>query len=299
MYRKIIVGHDLRAGGDDALALGKLLATATHAELVVAGVFPFGVLPRGFSAEWRELETRCASRIQALADASGAQAEAFPSSSPARGLQELAQEIGADLVVVGSSRHSRVGELLAGNVGLGLLHGSPCAVALAPRDFRQRDGHLGTVIVGYDGSDESRLALEDGVSLARGADAMLKVVVVAEPPTLAYSGGGTSVDYGALKNAIEGQCREELEEALDMVPDGVKLEATLVGGAAAEKLADAGRAGGSLLILGSRAYGPVRRVALGSVAARLMRSAPCPIVVHPRGTRAEFAAAALADESTA
>jgi nucleotide-binding universal stress UspA family protein len=53
MYRKIIVGHDLRDGGDDALALGRQLAEAGGAELVVAGVVPFGVLPMASSGVTR------------------------------------------------------------------------------------------------------------------------------------------------------------------------------------------------------------------------------------------------------
>jgi Universal stress protein family len=35
--------------------------------------------------------------------------------------------------------------------------------------------------------------------------------------------------------------------------------------------------------LGSRGYGPVRRVLLGSTSNALMRSARCPVIVYPRG----------------
>lgn len=50
MSRKIIVGHDLYQGEEDALALGMLIADATGAKFLVAGVFPFGALPHGFEA---------------------------------------------------------------------------------------------------------------------------------------------------------------------------------------------------------------------------------------------------------
>ena len=104
MYRKIIVGHDLHDGGDDALALGRQLAEAGGAELVVAGVVPFGVLPHGF--EWRDEEEEVVARIEGLAEAAGAKPEAVPGKSPAGGLHDLAEETGADLIVIGSSRHS-------------------------------------------------------------------------------------------------------------------------------------------------------------------------------------------------
>jgi hypothetical protein len=38
-----------------------------------------------------------------------------------------------------------------------------------------------------------------------------------------------------------------------------------------------------LIVLGSRAWGPVRRLMLGSVSARLTRAAHCPVLVLPRG----------------
>jgi nucleotide-binding universal stress UspA family protein len=38
-----------------------------------------------------------------------------------------------------------------------------------------------------------------------------------------------------------------------------------------------------LLVLGSRAWGPVRRIVLGSVSAGLTREAHCPVLVLPRG----------------
>jgi len=40
------------------------------------------------------------------------------------------------------------------------------------------------------------------------------------------------------------------------------------------------------LVVGSRNHGPVRRALLGSVAAEVMRSATCPVLVVPRKERA-------------
>ena len=37
-----------------------------------------------------------------------------------------------------------------------------------------------------------------------------------------------------------------------------------------------------VLVLGSRAYGPVRRVLLGSVASRVLSHSRCPVIVTPR-----------------
>ena len=137
MYRKVLVGYDSSDQAKDALRLGKQLADLTGADLVVAGVFQFDPVWRGFDPHFRDAEAEYARQIEDAAASVGAEPEAYPSSSPARGLHELAEEIGADLLVVGSAHQGRVGQVLAGSVGVALLHGSPCAVAIAPRGYRE------------------------------------------------------------------------------------------------------------------------------------------------------------------
>jgi nucleotide-binding universal stress UspA family protein len=44
-----------------------------------------------------------------------------------------------------------------------------------------------------------------------------------------------------------------------------------------------GERGIDLLVCGSRGYGPVRRVLLGTVSAALLRQASVPVLVTPRG----------------
>jgi nucleotide-binding universal stress UspA family protein len=247
MYRSILVGHDGRSGGEDALALGRVLADAGRAELVMGKI--------------------------ACNEGQG-----LGGSSPGRGLLELAEQQGADLLVIGASRRSRAGHVLTGQVGLGLLQGSPCAVAIAPKDCREREVGLSRLVVGFDGSDESNLALKDALELARAGGVEVRLVAVAPPPVHAY---GSVEGYTAVKEAIEEHVREQLRLALRSIPPQVILEASLVAGDPATKLAEAAL-DASLLVLGSRAYGPVGRVLLGSVSAALVQSAACAVLVHPR-----------------
>jgi nucleotide-binding universal stress UspA family protein len=302
MYGQIIVGHDLHEGGADALALGRQIADAAGAKLVVAGVLPLSALPQGVWGEWhqeREVDTEL--EIERIANAVGAASEAFPSSSPARALRDLAQEIAADLIVVGSSHRGRVGQVLAGNIGQQLLHGSPCAIAIAPRGHRRHgEDRLSTITAGFDGSHESELALRGAFDLARASGTVVKVVAVAEPPPVVYGkGAGAGHGWGDLKAAIEQQLREQLDRTLRTAPDDVELEATLVTGEPAARLAATAAANGGLLFLGSPAYGPLLRVLLGSVSSALVRSAPCPILVHPRGDRVPPTRAGRAEVGTA
>ena len=284
MYGKIIVGYDGSERSQDGLALGKLIAEASGADLVVAGVFKFDRRWGGVDPYLQEAEADHAREIERAAAAVSAEAEAIPSSSPGRGLHELAEEIGADLVVVGSSHRSRAGQVLAGNVGTALLHGSPCSVAIAPHGYATgSDPQLAEIVVAYDGSPEAQMALEDAIALARPSEALLKLVTVAEPPVISYGkGGGSSQGWQTLKETVEATMRDRLEQATASIPDDVRLESVLVNDEPATALAQIARNDGALLMLGSRAYGPLRRVLLGSVATKLARTAPCPLIVHPR-----------------
>jgi nucleotide-binding universal stress UspA family protein len=300
MYRKIIVGYDGRPASDDALALGKLISDTTGADLIVAGVFQFDPLIGGRAPAFQDAEREYARRIERAAESIGAEAEAIPSSSPARGLHELAEESGADLVVVGSSAHGKLGQVLGGNVALSLLHGSPCSVAVAPRGFSEHAGTLSEITVGFDGLPESLAALHDTIDLARAGGATLNLICVAEPPPLEYGkGGGANQGWHELKAEIENVMRSRLDEALGGLPDDVQAKGTLVTGEPAAGLAAAATADGGMLVLGSRGYGPIRRVLLGSVSRELLRSAPCAVIVHPRGAGEERAAQPVGEAEAA
>jgi nucleotide-binding universal stress UspA family protein len=287
MSSTIIVGYDCSEASEDALAFAKLMAGATDAHLVVAGVFrllPVWDVPSATVEEWAPDRN---AQLEAAAASVAGEAMTIPSASPARGLQDLARGTGADLVIVGSARHGTIGQVLAGNAGLSLLHGSHCSVAVAPLGFaRKAVDRIAEVVVAYDGSPQSAAAMRDAVNLARGAGAPLKVVTVAEPPPVVYGkGGGAHQGRQELTAAIEDIMRTRMEEAFAGLPDDVPAEAVLVTGDPAEELARVAVKDGAVLMLGSRSYGPIRSVLLGSVSRHLMRSAPVPVVVHPRTAR--------------
>ena len=104
MYRRILVGYEGSEQSKDALALGKQLADVTGAELTVAAVSQFDPVYRDWDPHFQEVDAELAEQLEEAAEAVGAVAKAIPSSSPARGLHDLAERIDADLIVVGSSQ---------------------------------------------------------------------------------------------------------------------------------------------------------------------------------------------------
>lgn len=290
---RILVGHDGSPQGHDALALGRLLARVTGAHLVAARVVPWEPLPLQAVPlpELRnryEQEQRVAlEELGRVANGPGESAETGPGESPAQGLQLLAEELNPDIVVVGSSHRGRIGQVRAGNVALRLLNGLHRPVAVAPAGYAGHGAGLSRIGVGFDGSSESRAALEVAGQLAQAAEANVSVIGVAEPyveaaPHLrafAWSRSTGRID-------IEDRLRGSLESAAGSVPAGVAHTAELLSGGPVAVLGDEAQSL-DLLVLGSRAYGPLRRVLLGSVSGPLVRQAPCPVLVVPRPSTRE------------
>jgi nucleotide-binding universal stress UspA family protein len=285
---RILIGHDGSPHADDALALGRVLSELTGAELILARVVPWEPLTLQavpvpeLKRRYEEEERNALSQLQEAADRVGAGAEAGPGESPAQGLQLLSEELEPDIVVVGSSHRGRAGQVLAGNIGLRLLSGLDRSLAVAPAGYAAAPHGLRTIGVGFDGSPESRAALQMAGELAQAGDAAVRVIGVTEPiATLTAHPWAFGWAPGTGAERYAERARGDLESAAGGLPTGVERSTEVHVGGPATILTDQAREL-DLLVLGSRGYGPVRRVLIGSVSSELVRGAPCPVLVVPR-----------------
>jgi nucleotide-binding universal stress UspA family protein len=257
MFGRIIVGVDRRAGGRDALALAKLLQGACGGELVAVYVYPFDrtvTLEEAGAVEAVLHEDLLAELEQELVGAgSSARAIVVSDSLPARALKAIAERDGADLIVVGAPHRAGAERVLGGDVAAGTLRGAPCAVAVAPAGFGHGAGGLGDIGVGFDDSPESREALRLGARVARAAGAALRVVCVASAAVREHDAAAAA--EGGTYEVVAGPPAEAL----------------------ARRSSDL-----DLLVVGSRAHGPWRRLLLGSTSTRLVREARCPLLIVAR-----------------
>jgi nucleotide-binding universal stress UspA family protein len=292
MFRSILVGYDGSDHAEDALALAQVLGSAEGAKLTVAGVFPWSPWTTpGATATQHEVEL--ARKVERAVAECGGEAETVPSNSPARGLHELAEELGVDLVVVGSSHRGRVGRALAGSVARGLLHGAPCAVAVAPSGFRERPRELRTIGVGLDGSPEAQMALKAAIELAERTSAQVRVYSVVD---MVGIGNAWGYGYVSFMDTLREQLEEVLADAVAEIPDALRPESTLLHGRAASALVHAAE-DLDLLFLGSRGYGPLMRVMVGSVSSELVEAAPCGVIVLARGSEEDRPSAARTEQT--
>jgi nucleotide-binding universal stress UspA family protein len=203
-------------------------------------------------------------------------------SSPAGGLQAIAEEIGASLIVLGSSHRSGIGRVFVGSVVESLLAGAPVPVAVAPHGDAGADNRLATIGCGFDGSHESEEALAWAAALARRRRARLQALAVHS--RVAFGAVSTTAfGYRSADDALRNELKQRMRAALAALAGGSEADGRVLEGDAANELA-AASAELDLLVLGSRGYGSVRSALLGSVSRVLVRSAACPVVVVPAGS---------------
>lgn len=288
MYRKILVGYDGREPGRDAIALAAILR-APDGVVIAACVYPGLGRVGSDSVETLLADAASQTVAEAHAQADGGdwlQLRAVPGHSPAHGLHVFGEEVEADLVVVGSSDRGEHGRAHAGRTGERLLNGSPCPVAIAPSGFSTQAGSPRVIGVAYDGSESSEIALREATALAAEFEASLKLITVVPPIELYWSGeafAGGIASGDTIREQRRNGFRHMLEEAAERVPAEARAATVLRDGRPAAVIADEAEKGTHLLVMGSRNYGPIRRVMVGSTAIELMRLAPCPVLVVPRG----------------
>jgi nucleotide-binding universal stress UspA family protein len=133
------------------------------------------------------------------------------------------------------------------------------------------------IVVGFDGSEHARKALERALEFA-GDETSLAVVATADVSRLLRdpAGGASPVD------PADAEARSEaLAEARRLI-EGRGIETTFVEGLghpADVIIQEAEESGADLIVVGTRGLGTARRILLGSVSSHLVHHAPCDVLV--------------------
>jgi nucleotide-binding universal stress UspA family protein len=272
MFKNVLVGVDGSPNGRDAISLASPLIDP-DGRLTLAHVrprkhHPLHATTPGRSAEERDASQQLLERELALAEVS-ADLISIASMSPGRGLHQQAEDLNADLLVVGSCSHGVFGRAMLGDDTRAALNGAPCAVAIAARGYAEYPVPIGRIGVGYNGSRESEPALELARTLAAPTRATVEVVEAVSIPSYGFVNAG-----GEYLNLM-------LTEASNRMKELPGVDGRAVYGGAGEQLA-ALSDNVDLLVVGSCRYGSVLRLVLGSTCDYLERHARCSLLVLPR-----------------
>jgi nucleotide-binding universal stress UspA family protein len=153
MPSPIIAGVALRDDDSVPLALAQALARLTGAPLALVTSYTYGAPPPLVASE-RLAAMRERAELALGRPATGPSDDEVltyvrPGVSAAHALLDVAVELDAAAIVVGTSHRGRVLRVLAGSVTTGLLHGAPCPVAVAPRGYVGGPAGLRRIGVGF------------------------------------------------------------------------------------------------------------------------------------------------------
>jgi nucleotide-binding universal stress UspA family protein len=195
---------------------------------------------------------------------------------------DLAEELRADLIVVGSRGLGPVRRLVLGSVSGGIVHGATCPVLVL------RGGENAwppnRIVVGDDGSEEAKGAGVLAVRISKLLDAGI-LLVRAYPRLPETDAEGRDFDARRVDDELRREERTLESRAKEMGNASGAARPRVgitVGEPATALLEAAGKdAEKTLLAVGSRGLDATRRLRLGSVSTKVLHAAQGPVLVYP------------------
>lgn len=294
MIRSILAATDMGAASDAIVRSAAILAGRSGAELHLIHSLEFPLRSsdshtrgRGFQAQIDRAEERLAAQVE----------RTMPEGvQPATGkvviyiahnaILDRAREVSADLMVVGPHRGGAASAHFLGATADRVIRTAeiPCLVVTEPLTHPLR-----RIGVPLDISDPSRGALDtalhwsllDRAGDATGQEASRPVVEVMYVGWAVDHEGDPSIEERVVRPVLD----REVAHAVSRVAGaaGVHVDTTVVwdNDPAAATLDWVGRRGIDLLVMGTRAPSGIRRALIGSMASRIARRAPIPVLLVP------------------
>jgi len=274
---KILCPTDFSTGSQFAARVAGRIAKRHGAEIVLAHVWDPGDYGLRGGAEdiVAKLRDHLAIEARSLAELTTTKVTSeLATGVPWRELVALADRAHADLIVTGTHGRGAIARVLLGTVATRLVRHAPVPVLVARE--REHVPAFRHVLVPVDFSEDSRVAVELASSYVELGGSITLVHVIEMP--LTYGGSPTELGAQILERDAQRQLGAWADELRAKV--GVTV-ATLMrfGPVAAEILDLLGAGEFDLAVTGSHGRTGLKRALLGSVAEKVVRHAPCAILV--------------------
>ena len=275
--RRILCAVDLSDFSAPALAHGVAWAGWFGAEVTALHVFDPTTLPEAHAFSEREL----ALMIAAFESGGTPLTLRTVAGDPAREIVRCAEEIAADLIVVGTHGRSGYDRVTLGSVAEKVLRKASCPVmTLPPPAPRTADTVLARqILCPVDFSSCAELALEFAVAVAHKAEGTVTALHVVE----AMDGEDDADRPEYIAELRRRQCQtaqQSVQELTASFSDGSGAIANLVGLGRPHReiLRHAAERHADLIVMGVRGRGPIDLTLFGSTTNHVVRRATCPVV---------------------
>lgn len=278
-----------------ALALTRQFGARLKVVYVIPHVFPggesmYGAAPWLLTPEIRERADEDLKRfLEPAREARITHELEVREGDPWREVVAAAEEMEADLVVIGTHGRGGFDRYILGSVAEKLVRRLPCSVLTVSHEEGRTwaaPGLIARILCATDFSETSAEALRVAAVIAGGTHASITVLNAVEN-TLDF-GDPTYLslpDLGPVRQELERAAIEKLREAIaGLVPAGVTAEPRVVAGRAFKEILRASVAErADLIVIGAQGHGFLEHMLSGSNAQHVIRGATCPVLtVRPK-----------------
>ena len=286
-FERILCPIDLTTDSDESLRYGIALAKAGNAKLVVINCVDSyavsGLRERERIRQHIDIAVR--KHLRSPAAAGFTWETVLVDGDPKRAIPEEAAQRWIDLVVMCSRRRPYAAALL-GSTAESVCRTAPCPVMIThPRDHgwvgvTTNEISLQRVLIAYDFSTDSELALSYGLSLAQQFQAEVHLLHVLQTRLIKPA----APEIAFLPAGFNDEFREAATQLHRSVPPGIRVfgdvkQAVREGHPYREVLAYADEQDIDLICMGASGTGFGMRALFGSNADRVLRQAACPVLI--------------------
>ncbi|QYJ15454.1 Universal stress protein [Rubrobacter xylanophilus DSM 9941] len=294
--RKILLATDGSREAERAAGMARELSGALDAELHVLYVES---VPEAYIHQWEmagpefidEIFESTGREARKKAEEEAAKIGAVAGVHAAVGradaeIVRLAEELGAEMVVLGSRGLGAVRRALMGSVSVSVVRHAHTSALVVRGEPNGETYFPGRILLATDGSKEAEAASRTAAEISVATDSPLHLLYALDltprPPYPHPLAGERWEHY--LEEAKE-KAREFVEERADRLRAAgaeVAVAKVAFGRPDAEIVEEAEELGASLVVTGSRGLGGIRRSLMGSVSDSVVRHAHCPVLVVRR-----------------
>lgn len=199
-----------------------------------------------------------------------------------------ADELNADAIVMASAGRGAIGRLTLGSVTDRVVRTAerPVLVVRETDVAKRALPAIGRVVVPLDGSDRAELALPVAAAVARETGAGIVLLSAVDlpqvvSPAMGYGPAFAPEVYADLEQEATASASAHLDEAIaTLAGSGVIATKHVALGSAVAAIEDFVTPS-DLIVMTSRGQGGFKRWLMGSVAEKLIRDAPAPVLLVP------------------